>query len=1368
MHQDSQPSVPRSHLPLAGPIGNPRADNRKESAKNLKRFLGFLVFIPALLTALSAFGCARLLFVDVSVSYLFGVSMWHLGALLAFLYLLWLPVSLAIYDLSEGWEMGLIVARTLILIVAVSLMFPHQLVCEFLQGYKVYWNLEPLYLSLFAIVVTAYGGMACYNNSQKAFRDVRSGVARQGRTHSDRWRWFDAISIFMVLFAVIVIECWFLAAMSKGKLDFAPYECFTYAAKQAAIEGKLLCPQATMPTVPAPPLKAKSPVAPKADTAQIVSPPRGVATKKPALNLPTANVAMTKEQWQEMLSQATDSLRLSMLRLQQDLAKSDSAQIDSIQVAGQRRLKFRMTRLAWFCCGILSAVLFFLWACLPSRLMKATLVSVTFHDRDVRHVLFRSQSYIRHFIRAMLLQYPYLFVGGISLTFVFLVAPAVFTSAGRLNILDELVAADEVILALGIFFAWFSPIVLAVVSPDETFGEYFNHRLANHIMMVQGHLIFVGYGDLGKRVLEREVGWMRNSPRRRKIFFEVVTPDLKLEEICSQAVVIEHDPKDVIYSGAHNLLGDYGVVSTCEHKYQSKDAYGNAIHPVERVLVPVVIGEAKEPFVSSRVNLERADLVISMVPDEESIQEVFERAAKVNVNAIICVTRSDQISYLTYRSRHHPFVLVYPKHAQGITLGERLWAAILKVRAVRGMTGNWWPRVTVIGNNKANHYMLETLWPNLPGAHHEKSKLLQQHFAFIVTTSAEPQEHPMLVKKKKRLTYDQYLPETFITGGRYPYPMQEGRELDAIKVPTRVVNASDIYALESCLKHHRADILLINHEDVEKSLLMLSRCMRALERLKVGEPNQFKFPLLLLAAGRGDDWEQLSLGDATRYYDALCKLHNEDLANDLSYPQHAHYDHFQRELIGESIIDSLADVEEIIAGARRTLLNPQYAPAEKQSIGEVRKKSPPARFIEVNACLPNRPGALADYVARLAGIEFKTPNKNEIEELWCKANESKSLPVLLPSYQYLRHSALSQDGGAFVLTGYATLVPLVADFANDQSLVTRIFANDGRNYAEDHEDPDTKQFAVKKTAPSTVLKKIDALKPPGVPQIIDRMAARQPDRYNTVREFRQVMLDSESYKSTGSCACPAMSVCRIAAFQDYILASNNLKLQRLAAPSPPPDEELLYARNYYCCAETRPADERELPQSDSSYARVFCCCRSEHGPGMIAMVLNKLLFRSFDRRSTATRDDKDNWIINIAYFKDISCQNNHFSLNRLFGSFEKKPPESESKNSLPFPMHLLRILPIGDMKSARQWYYYIHALNQFLQPFGKFEFTWLDEKRKRHLDTEIPTFDEKNYPSRPMALIIERFDRHAEKEGFCDLCGLQPQENDCRKLRVWM
>ncbi len=1083
----------------------------------------------------------------------------------------------------------------------------------------------------------------------------------------------------------------------------------------------------------------------------------------------------------------------------------------------------------WICGAILSALALFLLTVLPNRVMKGILISVTFHERDVQGIVKNSYQYFKHFIRALFAKDPVLIGGGITITVLFLFIPFLFEIANRAEALKSIVQADQVILALVVFVAWFSPVIMAALESDQTFGNYFTHRLANFLMSVQSHIVVIGYGSLGQRVVDRYVRELRTSSRSKtrrskksKSFETVVTPDIQLETLCTDMVIIDKDPLSLVYSATDPLLEQFGVVSSAESIYTSKDVNKNIIHPRERILVPTIIGEIREPFISSRVNLERARLVISTVPEGEGVRTVFDRAAKENIQAIICVSHSDQISYFTYRARHKPIVLVYPKHKMGNTLGHRLWATLLKIRATAKMLDGEWPKILIIGNNKSNRFMIESLWTYLPGNHHQKKRFVQKYFAFIVTTGDDFVQYPVLKQQDIVEAFDLYWPESMVTSGRYPEVFFKVPQATPLRLRARVINEVDTKALVDCLDDFRPHIVLINHNEVEQNSRLLLRCMRATERLK-NRIKGFQMPVIMLSAARGDELEDLILGDAIRFYDALARMYEEKVVADHSYPGHARYDHYARKLIGETIIDALATPEEMIIGAlhnfnpeplhpykpiigtyyglfgpdfyrRQTVkelidkifkttiyfpelvyqnllelqnrvfvtkmgfktalrnciqngltdlaLQPRKADVHQLEVELTKKaklssksredikKSP--KIIEINSCLPNNAAALPEYMACLSGIEMNTPKWEEFTTYWINntshdVKEKNSSAFYLPSFQYVRHIKLDDPlSRAFALTGFAILTPVTekSPLFNSQSsnnarksLAVRIFANDGRNYAEPDIDP--LESTLESPEDDLIKQRLENFEepmPPGVPCVIDRVTRRDHEKHNTICEYKKVMFDTQPDGQPGKYACPGMNSCSIAAFQDYISASNNLRLEIGHGA-----QKLWHARNYSCCTQERVthAVESDLPTPASSWARIFCCVYGTQKPGEIAEVLNALIFKHKLCNLKPKGELNEDWVIDIEYLEHKACQNSFFSLTRLLGQFtsipfSQKDDKSKKKQpELPFPVHLIRILPIGGKKSSEQWYLYAKALQRWFAKVVNvnFKLYWLDKNR---------------------------------------------------------
>lgn len=1334
-----------------------------------RKFWLFLIILPSLATVIVSSVCAAFSFQNFSFDYYLKISGLHWSVLLVFLILLWVPSWLAITTWPERLEIVLTYIRNILLMGMIWILFPYKLVEKFFRKMFAEPEFQWWYLGSIIIISFVFFLIARASIRRTALRDILAGKEPRERKYSEKWLWFNALTFFLVLAGVFVIEFWFMTTLGKGELSRYPHEIVFYER-------------------------------PLNESSLVASPVAVTGSDEVSVFFPPLIKTYSAQAQDSVVKTVSNSLSV-----ESDSAESPESGGASNSKSFTCQDKHRLRVISWIACSILCTFIFFIWGCMANRLMKEILIPVTFHERDVKGVVLKAYRYLWQFINALTLKHPFLFMGGGIVAAVVLIIPLIFVSVDQHKYLKDLIiGTDQLIWTIGIFIAWFSPIVSALVHPDETFGEYFNQRLANLLMMVQGHKVIIGFGSLGKRVSDREIkqlqekeSWSRvkrrkakkgkknpqkdgrrNRFRKERHFLSVVTPDVRLEKLCTSVVIIDHSPGDVVYSSQNNLLGVYGAVAANIRSYKSKDLQNEIIHPEKRVLVPIVIGEAKEPFISSRVNLERAILIISTVPDVESVQSIFDRASRSGVNSIISVSRSDQISYLTYRARHHPIVLVYPKHNQGSTLGHRLWAAMLKVLSIYPelQQNNKWPRVLVVGNSKAYRFMIEMLWGYLPGTHEERIQLVQENFAFIVTAAGESPGYPELKEREPKEPFDMYWPETFLASGRFPYAMKQGDYINPLNLSTRLVNEADIKAIVECIHRHNPHILLINHDDFQKSSLMLLRCMRSLEKLKTMNNEGFHLPLLLLSATQGDLREQYALGDASRYYDALCRIHREPLATDYSYPYHSRFDHFTRELIGETISDSLADAEEIIAGARRS-----FSAREEKNAGK--------QFVEITGCLPNIPGALPEYLAKLAGLKFDPVTWNKIEEIWDKLpderEEAFSLMKIdrpyIPSFQYLRHVKLGDiRRHGFALTGYAALIPLTREATifdsalSEKSSVVRIFANDGRPYMDKKFDYDEIYGNIKSKIISAQLAKTEDPQSPGVPNVIDRLTRRGKKEYNTIEEYRQVMLDPTEDGTSGDFVCPGMNLCRIAAFQDYISASNTLRISKTASMQGM-GNELLHARNYYCCPGMQQLSKvGEKPAHRSAYARVFCCAYGSNQPGMIATLMNALFFKRDHKPVPQTGQKERDWRINIDYFNYIPCQNSHFTLNRLFGVFEDKKDRSQLTEKQVFPLHLVRILPIGGVDSAKLWYNYAYALYRFLQTTAKeeeYKFYWFDANRKRQPEIRLPEFREGIKESYPILIVIKRKDQlkgKSPQEGKCKICGFQEESHDCKKYRAWV
>ncbi len=1395
---------------------------------DLLKFWGCLIVLPAILVvAISAF-FGQLLsnhpdhFFLSSHLYFAGI---HLVLLLFLLILMWVPQWLAVVELPAGLEYFLYIFRTVLLIFLVGfLLFPHNLIGRFFnkdfREIESWFSIGALfskkgpeakfYSWIFVGVCLAVLSIGIYQLFRSAYRDIRAGKPPRERKYVERLLWFDSTLFMLIFLSLIVVELWAIAG-----------------------------------------------------TSNYLNTSRALNFKKD----PTYQFFMNYDSlYQERNTQS---------KKENTPAQSPDTGGDIAGINGSPIVERNMKLTAWFTGAVFSALVLFMWPFLVNRLMKGILIPVTFHERDIRGVVLKSYRYLWHFYTAMLLKHPFIMIGGMSLSFVFLLTPIIFVYAGRVDVLDTLTQPDHVILGIGVFLAWMSPLISAIVRPDETFAEYFNHRIVNHLLMVQGHVAIIGFGSLGKRVLDRDVRLMREKQshqktrmsQRRSLFQEIVTPDIRLEVLCINAIVVEQEPRDLVFSGENSLLGTFGVVSTCQETYKLRDTKGKAVRMEHRILVPALVGRAQNPFTFSRGNLERSNLLISTISDWEGVQNIFEEAYKQRLNAIISVSSSNQIFHFTHRARNRKIVLVYPRHNQGGTLGYRLWSAILKVRSLSNGREKW-PNILVLGNNKANHFMLETLWTLLPVDPSQREAIIQKYFRFVVTIRGESEGHPMLRNAPNNPVFDTYWPTSFVAGSRMPYKKNMGNYPHNVHIQTRMINEVDVAALEDSLATHKPEIIIINHKNFESSSVFVVRCIQALERLRIKWGAKQPLPIILISTTRGNERERQILGDVSRYYDGICRFYNARIAGILDYPAHARYDHFVRELHGETVVDSLADASEIIAGARRSFA---------RDTDGLKKRGKTGRdFIEISACLPNRPAALANYLARLSRLKFAPVEWDTLRKYWQTGASGQVQEIMLPSFQYLRHSKLDDpDSNGFVITGYATIQPVRAGAPilnipdDDKSLLARIFANDGQQYVDQKVDP---MEDYPKTLEREFQGRLENIRknvgdPPGVPEVIKRVAGRS--EYNKdVNEFIDVIKGSSSGQSK-NLGCPAMNLCRIATFQNFVVATNNLRFSKIGQNNlnSVPEKKaaagrLWNARNYACCKDMlEDMTDMSDPAQNPLYARIFLCCSGEDRSGLLATVLNTLLFRRNPTRQVTFRlsedifgkhqnrfsrkhrsaiktacqkmngalyttpdaflkefqeqldngalmeqyrdtllemaqQPEDNWRINIDYFSDISCQNAYFALNRLFGVFENEPAAAKKFASngehggiqqlrLPAeilnPINVIRVLPIGDMESARLWYEYMRALFQFINDLEpqKFKFYWFNEQRQRKELDDQPNFGKSkseqpdNYP---VLIVIKRkvepeqknaqYDDELDKR--CGICRQQKVQHSCSHMRAWI
>lgn len=1276
--------------------------------------------------------CAWTVTVDLSLSGHLSLGLLHFFCAYLLLEALWLPLTWLRQRFLRPWSQ---VMFSLILAIFLTtlfcLIFPYALFRGIFNMAQVQWHMEGVIIGIHLLCVYAFVKNLRQANLPMAIRDLTARFRRRPRPQSAerafRPRWFaGAFSFIFGLYFVLLFEWWMVNINVTALSDRTIH--------QSQMMSKIF--HLAQP-----------------DTANF-------------LNLPKIF-----QPYRTLLS--PDST--TMPPAPEPLAPTSS----------QRLLGNLLPSLSIMLCG---AFLLFFGCIVPLRLMSSVLPPVQHNESAYLQRLAAAPTYAGQFYRAVVAENPLFSITSLMVLIFLIVTPLVVKIGGKVELLDDLVGPDQILFIFTLLAAWISPIIYAGVHVDRTFGSYFNTKLANLILSVRDHLVVLGFGDLGQRVVNREllkvehrqrkIRQRRRLPRLFRPSFEwldkTISPDLNVEYLCTNLIIVDRNTENFLFAANNDVLGAFGVVGALEKFVASK-----APAPPEqrqRVLVPIVQGDATEPSTLSRVNLERADFLISTVSQDERIRDIFSRAVEVGLRAIICVSRSNQIVNLTHKAPHRPITLVYPKQNSGVTLGQRLIAATLKVQPTLPPEQTA-PRIMVVGMNKSNHFMLEMFWHNLTGLDDpHRAKYFFKNLRFVITGKPEIYTVPCDKEAKSSLPFDSGFTRlwrsTYVTGFRH-LQVPQAERVPHFAVPTCVMQTDEAGIFARCYDEFRPDIVVINDDEVEKSRMLLLWSVNCLERLKSEKPG-FRLPLLLMGAARGDEIEQKDTGDIFQFYEALTRLYGDDRGP--GYPRNAYFRRqAPRRLIGDSVQDALADTEEIISGIRDTWEQASAKHATRHAALENLNAAWRDVF-ELDTCLPDTVGALARLTARLAGLEFSRAPDAVLEKFF--ATTGPTATILRPTFQYIRHLKLDVEGDGFCLTGFAdlqenTMAEIAAEhFDEEEAIAMRAYVKDVHNYVDCRaDDPAIRNLPAPrllKLATGTSLNALDTQTFVNV-MLGQPLPAALPDK-TTAAADRQI----------GATFCPGMASCPIASYQHAIVANN---ANAFAAWRTQNQNPLLRAAPSYGCAPMplQPKVRNGTPQS----ARVFYCCHAERNdPGLIAVALNLLNFQrvaGLRNRAARAQNLAQDWIVNIEYFKDSACHNRLFSLHRLFGARRYTKDllreqhwdmaQYETYMQQVMPLSLLQIMPVGSREVARRWFDYAVALYRFLDTFEpkRFCLQWWDQNDIWQDKMELLPHGGEH----PIAIQINRRldgQQIGEKKDRCEFCGVNDPEMSlsCAQRRPWI
>jgi hypothetical protein len=300
--------------------------------------------------------------------------------------------------------------------------------------------------------------------------------------------------------------------------------------------------------------------------------------------------------------------------------------------------------------------------------------------------------------------------------------PVVLAMLGRPDRLALFVGPDQLLASLAITSTVLSPFAYRAARPAQTYSEFFKIQLANAIVTMRKHLVVIGYTDISLGVLRtaqwRELsriqpiregvqrGQKRSNPREVAELF--VSPDLDLEVLSLTMVLVDEDVRSYTFAYEDEILGRYGVVELSQ--ISDRDSGEASRYERQDWYVAVLQGNATEPYVISRVNLDHARFVVSTVPDPYDAKSAIIQIHEARKPGIVSIPRAFDMNRLVHLTADRPVSLVYSKHSTGLVVGQRLLLAVEYLLADYDRNGvSGFPRIMVIGRDASNFYMLDVL-----------------------------------------------------------------------------------------------------------------------------------------------------------------------------------------------------------------------------------------------------------------------------------------------------------------------------------------------------------------------------------------------------------------------------------------------------------------------------------------------------------------------------------------------------------------------------------------------------------------------------------------------------------------------------------
>ena len=551
-------------------------------------------------------------------------------------------------------------------------------------------------------------------------------------------------------------------------------------------------------------------------------------------------------------------------------------------------------------------------------------------------------------------------------------------------------------LWIGATLAWVGPYIQGLYTLEVTLSRAFGLGFYRGIKRLRGHVLILGYGDLGRRILREQ--FHTNSITYETMYehlalsHNVLMPDGALAKLLLTLAAVDDSPQ--FASGAMDTpegvrVNQIDVTRLIHWQTDEQLQHGVGRDDVRHVCA-LVVGDASAEQVQRIAGFEKAGLVISAIRRSQSadrsqsivhrLEQLHERGRRVP--PLVVTAQSSTFASLTSTRKlllplpiHH----VFTEHMEGLRIGNELFAAFL-ARWSATSDGETPPRILVCGRGKRNFYIVDAFFKNLTHNDWGTLSALQHQAPFFVIMGADSVLDGQSVDAPELWKCNAFA-KTLKTWNVKPFVERRlrgtGLPLDlhdrAFPMALSPLDSRDFLSMSLALADFRPNVIVVSDHDPSNELRTLQAISTAVDatQCQISESSSqptradFEKPLLLVVAETGRRYLNGSFQQFLTYYDTGAS----GRVPEFGFPSAAMFPD-GRQFKGESLVDVLEETAARVLGIQRA-----YQERTTSYIAREDSYTIPA---EISFCASDAPGTMVAQLARLGGLRARATGTNQI------------------------------------------------------------------------------------------------------------------------------------------------------------------------------------------------------------------------------------------------------------------------------------------------------------------------------------------------------------------------------------------------------